>query len=64
MTQTNPEDIHRIRYQLTSLHLDINHVRLRYERYLVENPISLVIQEALIIGCCVHTRGCRLLPAW
>jgi len=45
MTQTNPKDIHRIPYQLTSLHLDINHFRLRYESYLVENPISLVIQE-------------------
>jgi len=45
MTQTNPKDIRRIPHQLTSLHLDINHVRLRDESYLVENPISLVIQE-------------------
>ena len=49
MTQTNPKDIHRIPYQLTSLHLDINHVRLRHGSYLVENPISLVIQEGGVV---------------
>jgi hypothetical protein len=54
MTQTNPKDIHCITYQLTSVQLDINHVCLRYGSYLVENPISLVIQEGEWLSGSIH----------
>lgn len=54
MAQTNPKDIHCMPYQLTSVHLYINHVRLRYGSYLAENPISLVIQEGEWLSGSIH----------